>query len=150
MARFISEISASVRASKRSVRYGFVFDARTRPQPRPGKMTRAPSMSMVSYRCFSCRVTSSTTRNFSPSGQGALSSGVARRGGGQLDDLAGGEDAVVDAIVVLGEEHVAAHLAAEQDLVVPHLALEVRMAGLPHDGHAAVLADVVDQGLRRL
>ena len=71
--------------------------------------------------------------------------GLAR---GDLDDLAGGEEAVVDAVVALGEEHVAADLAAEQDLVVAHLALEVRVPGLPHDGHAAVARDVVDERLR--
>ena len=70
--------------------------------------------------------------------------------GDDLDDLARGQDAVVDAVVVLGEEHVAAHLAAEQDVIVAHLALQVRVAGLPHDGHAAVLPDVVDERLRGL
>src|SRR5438093_320098 len=69
---------------------------------------------------------------------------------GHLDDLARGEDAVIDAVVVLGEEHVAADLASEQDVVVAHLPLEMRVARLPHDGHAAMLADVVDQRLRGL
>jgi hypothetical protein len=45
---------------------------------------------------------------------------------------------------------VAAHLAAEQDVIVAHLSLQVRVAGLPHDGHAAVLPDVVDERLRGL
>ena len=64
---------------------------------------------------------------------------------GELDDLAGGEDAVVDAVVVFGEEHVAADLAPQQDPVLAHLPLEVGVAGLPHDRHAAVRADVVDE-----
>ena len=40
--------NAAVRPSKRRVRYGLVFDARTSPHPPSGKSTRAPSMSMVS------------------------------------------------------------------------------------------------------
>src|SRR5262249_26075986 len=48
ISRFLSSISRSVRASNRKVRYGFVFEARTSPQPRPGKITRAPSVSIVS------------------------------------------------------------------------------------------------------
>ena len=69
---------------------------------------------------------------------------------GDLHDLGGGEDPVVDAVVALGEEHVAAHLAAQQDAVLPHLALEMRVPRLPHDGDAAVRQDVLDQGLRAL
>src|SRR5207244_10809441 len=55
-----------------------------------------------------------------------------------------------DLVVALREEHVATDLAPEQDPVLAHLALEVRVAGLPHDGHAAVRADVVHEHLRRL
>src|SRR5437667_314479 len=75
--------------------------------------------------------------------------GLGRAGRG-LDDLAGGEDPVVHAVVVLGEEHVTAHLAAQEDALLAHLALEVRVPGLPHDGHAAMRPDVVDQRLRGL
>src|SRR2546428_773903 len=67
-----------------------------------------------------------------------------------MDDLAGGEDAVVHAVVVLGEEHVATDLAAEEDPLLAHLALEVRVPRLPHHGHATVRPDVVDQRLRGL
>jgi hypothetical protein len=69
---------------------------------------------------------------------------------GDLRHLARGEDTVVHAVVALGEEHVTADLAAEEDAVLAHLALEMRVTGLPHDGHAAVLADLVRQHLRGL
>jgi hypothetical protein len=42
-----------------------------------------------------------------------------------VHNLAGRQQAVVHTVVTLGEEHVAADFAAEQDLVVAHLALEV-------------------------
>ena len=60
------------------------------------------------------------------------------------------EEPVVDPVVVLAEEHVAAALPAEQDAVLPHLPLEVRVAGLPHDRHAAMGPDLLDERLRRL
>src|ERR687891_486982 len=76
--------------------------------------------------------------------------GRARLAGDDLPDLASGQQAVVHPVVALGEEHVAADLAAEQGLVVAHLALEVRVAGLPHHGHPAVALDVLYQRLRGL
>src|SRR5207244_8370955 len=66
---------------------------------------------------------------------------------GELEELARGQDTVVDPVPVLPEEHVPRDLAAEEDAVVAHLLLEVRMAGLPHDRLAAVSPDVVGEGL---
>ena len=57
---------------------------------------------------------------------------------------------VVHPAPVLGEEHVPGHLAAEQDPILAHLALEEGVPGLPHDGLAAVGAHVLDQHLRAL
>ncbi len=84
-------------------------------------------------------------------GQGVeVRGGRARVRGHQREEAARGEDAVVDTVPVLAEEHVAGDLAAEQDAVLPHLPLEERVPGLPHDGHAAVAPDVVHQDLRGL
>jgi hypothetical protein len=68
----------------------------------------------------------------------------------QLEKLARRQDAVVHAVPVLAEEQVPRHLAAQQDLVFPHLALEMRVPRLPHDGLPAVCADVVHEHLGAL
>src|SRR5262245_25774517 len=52
----------------------------------------------------------------------------------QLEELTRRENSVVDAVPVLAEEQVPGHLAAEQDAILAHLALEMRVPRLPHDG----------------
>ena len=108
--------------------------------------------------------TRSATSNFTSSGQSTRISGVVSTGrqvGEQLGDgLAGaaedleqpraGVDRVVEAEVALREEDVAAHLAAEQRARLPHLGLDQRVAGLPHDAAARRAARCRRTALRAL
>src|SRR5256885_800443 len=68
----------------------------------------------------------------------------------QLEQARGRVDAVIESEVAVAEEDVPAHLSREQRVFLLHLALDQRMPGLPHDGAAAVLLDVVIQCLRAL
>jgi hypothetical protein len=63
---------------------------------------------------------------------------------------AGGVDAVVEAEPAVGEEDVAADLAAEQRPLLLHLGLDEAVAGLPHDAAAAPRRDVVVERGRAL
>ena len=58
--------------------------------------------------------------------------------------------AIVKAIPTLFEEDVAAHLAGERRAGLPELRLDQRVAGLPHQRHAACRADGGREALRAL
>src|SRR5947208_2619206 len=59
-------------------------------------------------------------------------------------------ECVVEAVVAVGEEHVARHLARERRLHLLHLLLDEGVARLPHDGNAARLANRVGERLAAL
>ena len=72
----ISASFSSVSASKRRVRFGLVFEARTAPQLRSLNLIRTPSRVMQSYFFVKAFVRAFTISNFLSSGQWALYSGV--------------------------------------------------------------------------
>ena len=65
-----------------------------------------------------------------------------------LEQPAGGVQRVVEAVVAVGEEHVAAHLAGQLGALLFHLGFDQRVPCLPHDPVAAAFADIVVQRLR--
>ena len=65
----------------------------------------------------------------------------------QFHDPAGRINGVVIAEIPVREEDMAAHLPCKGGAGFLHLCLDERMAGLPHDGLAAVVAYVIVHGL---
>src|SRR4051812_35023282 len=68
----------------------------------------------------------------------------------QLEQARRRVDAVVEAVIAVLEEDVPAHLPREERVLLFHLGLDERVPGLPHDGAAAALLDVVVERLRAL
>ena len=122
---------------------------RAHQAPAVGKRTRTPSMSMSSRPSARKRSrTRSATRELdrrrgSRRGSRAWSAPAAGRRAARdsvrpvrpriSSRRRAGVDRVVEAEVAVREEDVAAHLAAEQRARLPHLRLDERVAGLPHD-----------------
>ncbi len=66
--------------------------------------------------------------------------------GNDLHEAAGGIEGVVEAVVAVAEEHVAAHFAGQFRVRLLHLGFDEGMAGLPHDGVAAARGEIVVHG----
>jgi len=78
MMDWMSASFCRVSASKRRVRFGVVFEARTAAHVASSNLIRTPSMVRQSYSSVKCETSFLTMANFLSSGQWALNSGVVK------------------------------------------------------------------------
>ena len=127
----------------------------SRPKP-SSYSTRTPSIVTISLRAGELRLGAQARDDLGRLAFGARHVQLGRREarrqrvqhrarvGARADDLEQprrGVGGVVEAVPALAEEDVAAHLAGERRAGLAHLGLDQRVAGLPHQRHAAGGAD---------
>ena len=151
-------------ASARATSTSWVFEARSSHQP-SAVLTRAPSVRstsapvggepvehLVDHRELAALVDLEAQlrrvdhRRHRRAQRGQRAAELGHR----ADQPDRGVERVVEAVIIVREEDVAAHLAGERRAGLLHLRLDQAVAGLPHQRLAAQLGDPVEQRLARL
>ena len=82
--------------------------------------------------------------------RGEIALRIIRRAPQDTKEAHGGVDRVVEAVIAVGEEDMASHLAGERRTRGRHLFLDEGMPGAPHEGPSPEPRDLVEQHLARL